>query len=134
MYISYNVYLWSPPILTPEQEIEIGRQIILEGREAFLKRAPYLSEKDRQRAEAAKHYTPKQKIILGVVFAAIVVPAIVFFWLPMLLLIVPVLIYSGGSLLYARSRYHRWVDEMIAKYAASTARELREPTYAKSRP
>jgi hypothetical protein len=133
MYIRYSVYLWTPPILTPEQEVQIGRQIVMEGRETFLKRAPYLSQEDQRRMEAAQHYTTKQRIVLGTIFAAMMIAVVVLFW-PILLGIIPILLYSGGSLLHARYRYHRWVDDMIAKYAASvtpqprsTNREIRMP-------
>jgi hypothetical protein len=118
LYIRYSVYLWTPPILTPEQEIQIGHQIVVEGREVFLKRAPYFSHEDQRHIEAARHYTTKQRIVLGTIFAAMMIAVVVLFW-PILLGIIPILLYSGGSLLHARNRYHRWVDDLIAKYAAS---------------
>jgi Flp pilus assembly protein TadB len=133
MYVRYNLYFWTPPILTPEQEIQVGRQIVLEGRETFLKRAPYLSDEDRRHVEAGKHYTPKQRIILCFIGVVFLIVLIVTAW-PLLFGIIPIVLYSGGTLWHSRARYHRWVDEMIAKYAASAAQQLKEPTYAKIRP
>jgi hypothetical protein len=121
----YTLYFWCPPQLTPEQEIEIGRQIVLEGREVFLKRAPYLSEEDRRRIEAAKQMAPWQRVLAGITLTVMVIGALMVAWLPLLMVGVPIFLYSGGSLWHARSRYHRWVDEMIAKYAESTTRRTR---------
>ncbi len=124
MYIRYNIYLWAPPKLTPEQEIDVGRQIVLEGREAFLQRAPYLSPDERQRIAAAKQMPPLKRAILIAVFVALLIGALAVAWVPLLIGGGAILLYSGGSLWHARARYHQWVDEMIAKYAA---RENRLP-------
>ena len=128
MYIRYNIYLWTPPKLTPQQEIEVGRQIVLEGREAYLKHAPYLGPDERQRIAAAKQMPPLKRAILIAVFVTLLAVALAVAWLPLLIGGGLVLLYSGGSLWHARARYHQWVDEMIVKYAASVAvRENRSP-------
>jgi hypothetical protein len=126
-YVKYNIYLWGPPTLTPEQEIEIGREIALRGRDYFRQRAPYLSNEEQQRIEDAKHYTRGHKIKIIVVAILLFGPCIVFIsrtpriWVPFLIALVPILVLSLGSLLHARARYHKWINEMLAKYATHVA-------------
>ena len=66
--VRYTLYFWNPPILTPEQEVEAGRQIVLTGGpEAWKKKAPYLPE-ERTRAEAyASTKRTARQIILAVI-------------------------------------------------------------------
>jgi hypothetical protein len=46
--VRYTLYSWNPPILTPEQEVEAGRQIVMTGGPAAWKRkAPYLPDRER---------------------------------------------------------------------------------------
>lgn len=125
MFIPYNIYSWVPPKLTPEQEIQIGKEIAQEGREKFLRRYhPYLSKKEQERITDAEDWTTTQRIrviVIGVLFLG----AIIFFAAPVFVIALPaiviVLAVSLGSMYFARSRYRRWVDEMIAKYAAHVA-------------
>jgi hypothetical protein len=122
VYIRYNIYFWIPPHLTPEEEIQAGRQIVLQGREVFLQKAPYLSNEEQRRIEDAKHISGNKRIILGVVFAALVIPVFVVAWW-LLIAVIPVIILSLGSMLHARTRYRNWVDEMISKYAAHAQKQ-----------
>lgn len=122
MYVRYNIYLWTPPKLTAQEEIQIGRQIVLEGRDVFLQKAPYLSENEQRYIESAKHRTPTQWVILWVIALGVAIPVLIVAWIPFLIVLVPVLIFSGTSLLHARARYRNWVDEMIGKYAAYVAK------------
>jgi hypothetical protein len=121
MLFRYNLYFWTPPKLTPEQEIEIGRQIVVVGRDAFLQRTPYLSERESKHVEAGKQLTRRQRIILAVVGVPLMIAALAALPLVILLGAGAVVIYSGSTLLHSRSLYRRWVDDMIAKYAASVA-------------
>jgi hypothetical protein len=117
--IRYYVFSWTRPVLTPEQEIEIGRLIAAEGRDAFLKGThPFPHAENANR----KPVGPVEWIAV-IVFIGLLLWSFVLFWLPMLIVIVPISLYSGGSYLYAQQCRRRWVDEMIGKYAASVARE-----------
>jgi len=131
MYILYNIYSWNPPKLTPEQEIYLGREIALAGREAFLRRYhPYLSKKEQAQVQMSQNMTTSQKIkalIIGALFFAPMIffgPAV-----PLVLLVafVPIVGLSMGSLLLSRNRYRRWVDEMIGKYAKHVAETQGHP-------
>jgi hypothetical protein len=127
LYVRYNVYGWTPPKLSPEQEIEIGREIALHGRSKILELAPYLSERERQQIAAAKNRTATQKITVTTV-AVLFFGACRYVIASNRALLVPFLIalfaiggFSLTSLLGARAAYRKWVDEMLAKYAAHTA-------------
>jgi hypothetical protein len=103
----------------PEQ-IEIGREIALNGRDYFRRRAPVLSNEEQQRTYDAKHYIRGQKIKIIVVAILLFGPCIVFIsstpriWVPFLIALVPILVPSLCSFLHARARYHKWIDEMLA--------------------
>lgn len=132
-YVKYNIYFWSPPALTPEQELEIGHQIATHGRDHFRQQAPYLSEKEQRTLATARNYTPAEKVRLWAI-------SIVFFGgcgyvilsnkrlLMMFLVTLAVIgLFTIGSMLYARHRYHAWLDEILAKYAASVANNAVPP-------
>jgi hypothetical protein len=129
MYIRYNIYSWTPPKLTPEQEIYLGREISLEGREAFLRRNhPYLSKNEQDQVQMSQNMTRSEKIkilVIGTLFFGpmiIFVPAIP---LVALLALTPIIGLSMGSLVISRNRYRLWVDKMIAKYAKYVAETQR---------
>ena len=117
--IQYQLYFWNPPKLTAEQEVQIGREIVLQGREIFLKKAPYLPPDQRRLVEQAPPATPLRIAVAVVFFGGALVFFAVFWWL--LIALVPILLLSLGSMWQARSRYRQWVDEMIAKYATHEA-------------
>jgi hypothetical protein len=124
-YIRYNVYFWAPPTLTPEQEIHIGGEIAREGREAFLERHhPYLSKREQEQIVEAKNRTPAQNARVWIVATLFFGPLLFFAWpviLIGLLACIPIFGLSIGSMLLSKGRYRRWVDEMVAKYAAHAA-------------
>jgi hypothetical protein len=123
--VRYRLYSWSRPKLTLEEEIAIGREIAIKGKDVFLRQAPYLSEIERQRIENASKQTVVQKIGIITLAALFFGPVIIFLgvtWIRILIVLVPVLIVSIGSLLAAKASYRKWVDEMVAKYAAQIAK------------
>lgn len=119
----YKIYLWSPPRLTPEEEVSIGRDIALMGYDHFKRRAPYLGQAERDFIESARHFTINDWIQGGVVFIILLTPLIVFplLLVPILVIGAFILVVSGGSLLYARAIYHKWLRDMLAKYAVNIA-------------
>jgi hypothetical protein len=117
VFVRYRIYFWNAPILRLDQEIQIGKEIAREGRDSFLRRHhPYLGDDEQQRIAATAQMTPALKSRAFVLAALFFVPIIIFVGpglLIVLALALPVLVLSIGSMLIARSRYHRWVDEMI---------------------
>ncbi|MGA2312024.1 MAG: hypothetical protein ABSF87_06625 [Xanthobacteraceae bacterium] len=117
--IRYFLYFWTPPILTAAQEIEMGRLILLEGREKFMERTAPFREGIGGRQKLT-NFGLRQWIVVAA-FVALVIPALMVFWLPVLIATVLIGCYSGGSLLLSRHYHRQWTDQMIAKYATSVA-------------
>lgn len=120
--VRYTLYFWNPPILTPEQEVNAGRQIVMTGGpEAWKKKAPYLPDKERARVEAyasTKRTVPQ--VILAVTgllaFLAIAIAAGPRLWIILGVACVTVLPLSLYTLVTARKRYYDWVDKMVSAY------------------
>ena len=92
------------------------------GREAWLKKAPYLPEKERERIEGnADAKVHPIKAILAIARLAAIPGLAIYFMGPRLLIplavvcvsILPVSIYT---MVTARNRYHAWVEQMIDAY------------------
>jgi hypothetical protein len=78
---------------------------------------------------ATAQMTPAQKTRAFILAALFFVPIIIFIGpgvLIVLVLALPILVLGISSMLIARRRYHRWVDDMIAKYAKHVASSARE--------
>ena len=115
--LRYYLYFWTPPVLTAAQEIEAGRSIVMEGREKFLKRtAPF---NDAMRV-LPRDFGPGRWIAIAI-FAALMIPTLIAFWLPIFIGVAIIGSYSGGTLALSRYYHRRWADQMIAKYAAHAA-------------
>lgn len=122
--IRYNIYLWTPPTLTPEQEIQVGREIARVGRDACLRQTPYLSKEEQQRIAATQNLSTPRKMVIGLIGVLLVGLMVFTGGIALaiaLIAVTPLLVLSIGSLLHAKKRYQRWVDEMLAKYAAHVA-------------
>lgn len=72
--IRYVLYFWNPPILSPEQEIEVGHEIIATGgTDLWKKKAPYLPSNERERAE--RYATAKPNIASVVICVVMLLTA-----------------------------------------------------------
>jgi hypothetical protein len=132
--IKYFIYFWSPPTLAYEEEVEVGKQIVLMGREKFLELTPYLSQEGRSRNKYYRNLRNNNPgryawtVLIAVSFFAIAIYTIIAtnhlanFLIVLLIAGVPIGLLSIGSMMSARARYRRWVDEMVAKYAAHMAK------------
>lgn len=122
MYVKYSLYFWNPPILTPQQEIEVGRMFTEMGREAAIKRAPYLAANERAHMAAAQHRTAGQWAILMLIAVAFfggcawVIVSNRVLLVTFGIALIPLLAFSLPTLLSSRRRYERWVDLMMARY------------------
>ncbi|MGD0764106.1 MAG: hypothetical protein ABR929_13120 [Roseiarcus sp.] len=137
--VRYTLYFWNPPILTPEEEVEAGRHIVMTGgAEAWKKRPPYTPEKEWARVEA--YATPKRtvpRLILAVAillgFLAVIVASGPRLWIPVGVVCATVLPLSLYALATARKRYHSWIDKVVVAYldhaetAARAAVEAERP-------
>jgi Flp pilus assembly protein TadB len=138
--VRYTLYFWNPPILTPEEEVEAGRQIVTTGGpEVWKKKAPYLPERERARAETsgARRLTMPQGILLIILLLSVLALIVVAgprLWVPLGVTLgvacVTVLPLSLYTLVTARKRHHNWVDKMVANlpHAQKARRERDRPT------
>lgn len=120
--VRYTLYFWNPPNLTAEEEVRIGRHIAMTGGPVeWKKKAPYLPDKQRKRAEAYASTKPSgPRLILAAVillgFLAIVVVAGPRLWVPVGIVCVTVLPLSLYTLVTARKRYYDWIDKVVTAY------------------
>ena len=124
-YVRYRLYFWNAPILTPKQEIDAGRQIVMDGGpEAWKKRAPYLppDERPTEGDSSPKRRTIAILILLG--FLAIVILAGPVLWIPLGIVCITVLPLSMYTLFSARKRYHSWVDKVVDAYLLDAERAI----------
>jgi hypothetical protein len=115
--LKYHVDIWTPPKLSPEQEIAIGRVIARVGREKFMKLLPYLPEHQRRLVRPPKFDIAEIVAILfgvGLLFLSVIAPSV-------LIGGAVVFAYSMGTLWLTRSAYNTWADEMLAKFRAHIA-------------
>ena len=136
--VRYTLYFWNPPILTPEEEVEAGRQIVTTGGpEVWKKKAPYLPERERARAEAsgARRLTMPQTILLIILLLSVLALCVVAgprLWIPLGVTLgvacVTVLPLSLFTLVTTRRRYHDWIDKMVAAYLDAEKEEGRPIT------
>jgi Flp pilus assembly protein TadB len=114
--IRYPLYFWTPPTLTPAQEIEVGRQIALEGRDKFLQRtAPFKGQVFIW--PAFENFSPREWLAVAI-FAAMIVATLVLFLVPLVIFVIVIGGYSGSTLVMSRHYHRKWTEQMLAKYAA----------------
>jgi hypothetical protein len=131
-YVRYRIYLWTPPLLTPEQQVEAGRQIVANGgADEWKKKAPYLPPEEQAAvANARRNPNALQKALLialaaGAVLAvAAFVPGAAIALGVVAITIVPI---GVGSLIHSKNRYQKWVDEMVEVYLRDLENKLRLP-------
>lgn len=151
MIVQYKYITWNPPYLTDEQELELGRQIALVGREHFVREfrksisssaaqanEAHLDAISRPTATGAS--SPLQRALkaadnglqwAGVVFFLVVVVAgfVVMSasaWAHMFSIMIPLLVLVlciwFVSVHFATRKFEKWVDHLVARYAAHVAR------------
>lgn len=155
MIVQYQYITWNPPHLTEEQELELGRQIALVGREHFVREFRKSIGKSAAQAHQARQSSPPPardaaassplrrtlKALdnglqwAGVVFiVALVVVGLVMMtgrdleqiFARMIPVMIPAMIIVlgiwFGSVYFATRKFERWIDHLVAKYAAHVAR------------
>jgi hypothetical protein len=151
MIVYYQYIRWSPPHLTETEELELGRQIALMGREHFVREFRKSISKSAARVNEARHpvsspprenkdSSPVRKTLGAlndglqwagvVVFFVIVASGLVLMtgtdWGRLVAAIIPlsviVLSIYFVSLYLAMRKFERWTDHLVAGYAAHVAR------------
>ncbi|MBI4325415.1 MAG: hypothetical protein HY674_09140 [Chloroflexi bacterium] len=114
--------------MAPKDAIELGRQIAMHGRENFVRefrKSLGKAEPQQQQSGIQKWPAPARYALLVAVFALCLfglVSMTALEWGLLLLLMVMALGIYGMSAWIAYRRFCRWVDYLIANYAAHVAR------------
>lgn len=120
------IYSWKPPKLTKQEEIEYGRKIAELGKECFIKE--FQRSFGGERISFREYWltrTKGQKVWFAfgwmlLIFGIIDVPGHV--WMFMLYGAGAVTMVAGTSIYLANRRFTNWLDSLVEKYAAHTAR------------
>ena len=128
MIVQYSYITWSPPRLTPDEALELGRQIAKNGRENFVhefrkslgKAKPQKQQSGIQKWPAPARYALLIAVLALCLFGLASMPARE--WTRLCVLMVMVLGIYGISAWMAYRRFCKWVDYLIANYAADVAR------------
>jgi len=131
MIVQYSYITWSPPRLRPEEAVELGRQIAMNGREDFVrefrkslgKAKPQQQQSGIQKWPAPARYALLVAILALCLFGLASMPARE--WARLFVLMVVVVGIYGISAWIAYRRFCKWVDYLIANYAAHVARSGR---------
>ena len=110
-FIRNLIIRWTPPQLTPEQEIVVGREIASKGRNAY----------------ASHVLNVRQSFILFVGIICGLALAIRSLPLPISMIIVVVTSLHIGSRLYVAAKCLKWADGLLFKYAAHEAAKYKGP-------
>ena len=128
MIVQYSYITWSPPRLAQEEAIELGRKIAMNGRENFVRDfrkslgqvKPQQQQSGIQKWPAPARYAFLIAVLALCLFGLASMPARE--WGRLVVLMVMVLGIYGISAWIAYRRFCRWVDYLIANYAAHVAR------------
>lgn len=121
MIVSYSYVTWDPPHLTADEELSLGREIAIKGREQFVAefRANIGKQPSDQQGQPASPLRVFVTIIFLVGCLAVIVSAGMF--LPVAVIIVFVTGIYLVSVHIATRKFEKWVDRLIARYAAHIA-------------
>ena len=140
---AYSYISWNPPKLTEQEELELGRQIAIQGREHWVKEfrrslGKSLQEHAKKNPYESMNYTknwnPVVRRIFNVALAIMVLAGLCLMsekdWKDLgariLSLLIPGAIIITAILLFsyhrATRKFDSWVDYLVAKYAAHVAK------------
>jgi hypothetical protein len=127
MIVQYQYVTWSPPSLTDEEELEYGRQIALVGREHFVRefRKSILgSQQPKEGGISSWH--PAARWAFTAAFVSLMLFGLTLMnerqWSGMIMLMIMALAIYFVSAYFAARKYEKWIDHLVARYAAHVAR------------
>ena len=132
MIVQYSYITWSPPNLRAEDRLELGRRIAAVGREQFAKefresiKMAHLKNRP-PRIGIAAWPEEVRYIILTVFLGGMLIFLIKVgegerFLARFVPLAVIISLIYYGSVFFAVRRFNKWVDSLVAEYAAHAAR------------
>lgn len=132
MIVQYQYVIWSPPQLTEAQELELGRQIALVGRDHFVRefRKSIGKTKVGRKKTGIAAWPSGARWAFIVVFGGLMLFGALQMtgrewgqlFARMIVLSVFVLAIWFVSVYLAAQKFERWIDHLVAKYAAHVAR------------
>jgi len=119
---------WNPPLLTPEQELEFGRQIALVGREHFVRdfRNSIGKTKPPQEKAGIAAWPPIVRWAFVIVVGAFLLFGLTLMtdrdWSRLFAYLIFIVGVYLVSVYLATRKFEKWIDGLVAKYAAHVAR------------
>ena len=122
MMVPYRYITWRPPHLADEEELELGRQIAVQGREHFV--AAFRKSIAKPTGQPERPPASPLTIFFAILFF------VVCFWVIISTGMFPhvavlLVMFSGIYLVsvhFATRKFENWIDRLVAKYAAHVAR------------
>jgi Flp pilus assembly protein TadB len=120
--VKYSYVTWDPPYLSEEEELALGRQIAAQGREQFV--AEFRKRMWKRKGQPKSQPASPLKIFFAILFFIACISFIVAVGKGPLLvfLLVMVLGIYFVSMHFATRKFEKWVDRLVAKYAAHVAK------------
>ena len=132
MIVQYQYITWNPPHLTEAEELEFGRQIALVGREHFVRefRKSIGKTKPQQEKTGIAAWSPGARWTFIVVFGGIMLFGLTQMterdWGHLFARMIPLMVIVLGiyfvSVYFATRKFGKWIDHLVARYAAHVAR------------
>ena len=120
--IRYSYISWEPPKLTDEEELAMGREIAAQGREHFV--AEFRKSIGRRKGQPERQPAAPLKIFGAILFFVVGISFIVAVGMGPFL-VFGIVVITGIYLLsmhFATRKFERWIDHLVAKYAAYVAK------------
>jgi Flp pilus assembly protein TadB len=116
----YTLISWSPPRLTEIEELELGQQIAIEGREKWV--SEFKKSAGRVKPKKSDNKPMASLLAIGFLIGCVwvIVDAGMFPQCAVLVAVVVGIYFV--SLHFATRRFEKWVDRLVGKYAAYIAR------------
>ena len=129
MLVQYQYVTWSPPNLTDADELELGRQIALLGREHFVRDfRPSIgkAKPNHQRQGGIGSWPPFARWAYITVFSSLCLFGLALMdWRARRGLFAAIVMVLGiyfVSVYFATRKFEKWIDRLVARYAAHVAR------------
>ncbi len=122
MMVPYSYLTWSPPHLSDEEELALGRQIAIQGREHFV--AEFRKSIGKPKGQPEPPPATPLRIFIAIIFVVgglWFIASVGMFPQVAVLIVIITGIYLV-SMHFATRKFEKWIDQLVAKYAAHVAR------------
>ena len=117
--VRYTYFIWTPPKLTRDQEIEFGREIAKLGKQHFVDE--FRRNLGKTSTQTARPVNAFKKFLAGAfLIGMLVIVFLIGMGPPLIIIATPVLALYFVSRHFAIRSYDRWLDALVAKAARSS--------------